>query len=666
VAKNDAVLLDSLLQQQQVISSEKNVGELFERFVLEQILKHFDLSSEEIDLGWTDGSLDGGIDGFYVFVNGRLLTDPTDFAWPRTGSEIQVFLITCKHHDTFQQAPLDAMLASVQELFDLSCHTADLTGSYNTDIRRCREIFIAAFRQLSLYRPTLSFNVIYASRGDTNLLGKSVSARATQLTNLFNSYFSASTASFAAVGASELVELHREVKSFALDLPVRECLTAGQEGYVVLARLTDYSSFVSDDKGQLRRYLFDSNVRAYLGENLVNVDIAATLADPVAPNFWWLNNGVTILATSASLVGKTLKLKDIQIVNGLQTTESLYRHYSVNPSMPGDERTLLVKVIVSQDESVRDQVIRATNNQSLVEPAALHATDPIQRSIEEILIRHDWYYERRTNYFRNEGRPDVRIISPLVIATGSVALLLKNPVKSSKLKQKHLRTAEAYQAVFSETFPINAWPVVAALIRAAETAINHSHQVIKGGRGKYLSAWRGLLAYIAAVRQLGTFDYSMRQLALLDVSQLTETYMSECWLAVSKVPSGLGDNKLSELRLIRIAAALTPIWSLRGQPTDGRRALTSGSFRQVGMPQRAVPEELLKQVSESLPAQPWKPGVHVEIAQLLGVKPYRVNRAIQTLIARGVWMHQHDGVVFDQFGKEIKRDEARCPHPPVQ
>ena len=663
MAKNDAVLLDSLLQQRHAASSETSVGELFERFVLEQILKNFDLSSEELDFGWTDGSLDGGIDGFYVLVNGRLLTDPTDFAWPRTAAEIQVFLVTCKHHDTFQQVPLDAMLASVQELFDLSRNTADLTGSYSSAIRRCREVFIAAFRQLSLYRPTLSFRVIYASRGDTSLLGESVSARATQLTTLLNSYFSASAATFTALGASELVELHREIKSFALDLRVQECLTADQEGYVVLARLTDYRAFVSDDKGQLRRYLFDSNVRAYLGENLVNVDIAQTLANPLAPNFWWLNNGVTILATSASLVGKTLKLKDIQIVNGLQTTESIHRHYATSPSQKEDRRSLLVKVIVSQEESVRDQVIRATNNQSLVEPAALHATDRIQRSIEEMLIRHDWYYERRINYFKNEGRPDARIISPLVIATGSVALLLKNPAKSSKLKQKHLRTTEAYQAVYSEAFPIDTWPVVAALIRGAESAILRSHHMRHGGRGQYLSAWRGLLAYLAAVRMLGTFSYSLRQLASLDVSQLTDTYMSECWAAMADAAGSLGSNKLSEGRLARIAEAVTSLWSLSGQPTDGRRDLPPSSSNQVRASKSPEPEEFLKAVSDELPQQPWKPGVHVDVAQHLKVKPYRVSKAIQTLIARGVWMQQRDGVVFDQLGNEVMRDETRFPQP---
>ena len=46
----------------------------------------------------------------------------------------------------------------------------------------------------------------------------------------------------------------------------------------------------------------------------------------------------------------------------------------------------------SGGERLRDQIIRATNNQSAIEQAALHATDKTQRDIEQILERHDFYY----------------------------------------------------------------------------------------------------------------------------------------------------------------------------------------------------------------------------------------------------------------------------------
>ncbi|WP_440073880.1 AIPR family protein [Pseudomonas fragariae (ex Marin et al. 2024)] len=655
MAKNDTILVDSLLQQMQRVTPG-DIGDVFERFALDQILKSFDLSTEEMDFGWTDGSLDGGIDGFYILINGRLLTDATDFSWPRTGAEIKVFIITCKHHETFQQGPLDSLLATAQDIFDLSLSNSELSGKYSAKIKQCRDLFISAFKQLSLYRPTISFEIVYASRGNTELLGASIKARAQQLITLLNSYFSASECVFNALGAAELVERYRQVRSFALDLPVQECLTAGQEGYVVLAKLRDYGNFVQDENKNLRRYLFDSNVRAYLGKNLVNADIRNTLDDSSGPNFWWLNNGVTILATSASLVGKTLKLRDIQIVNGLQTTESIYKHFSLMADSMGDARTLLVKVIVSQDESVRDQVIRATNNQSAVEPAALHATERIQRSIEEILLQHDWFYERRTNYYKNEGKPEGRIVSPLLMAAGAVALLLKNPVSASKLKQKAIRLPEAYQSVYSDIFPLNAWPIVAVLMRNAELAIIRG-QKKRGSHTGVISAWRGPLAYVAASRALGTFSFDHRNLISMDLSVLSDAFMDECWTCISLVSGRQKSVRISESIMLKVIDAVRICWNVNGHLSDGRREIQRPVKVEVAVYQES--EVFLLSLLEKLPVQPWKPSIHVDVANLLDVKPVRVSKAINLLIEQGRLMKQVNGVVFDAAGTEIARDTSR-------
>jgi hypothetical protein len=95
------------------------------------------------------------------------------------------------------------------------------------------------------------------------------------------------------------------------------------------------------------------------------------------------------LATNATIPGKTIQLQDIQIVNGLQTTETVFRHFKTG-AKESQDRALLVKILVSSDAQARDRIIRATNNQTLVEVAALHATDKVQRDIEEILERHNW------------------------------------------------------------------------------------------------------------------------------------------------------------------------------------------------------------------------------------------------------------------------------------
>jgi hypothetical protein len=453
MAKNDVILIDGIIDQRiadRLPSGEKD--EVFEFLVLEEALKDYDLSREELESGWTDGSGDGGIDGFYTLVNGHLLDDVEHFAWPRSDASIDVWLLICKHQSTFSQAPLDALLATIQELFDLSRDSDELAGTYSDDLLELRGLFHTAYRRLSISRPRVTFHIWYASRGDSNQIGESVKGRANQIETTIAGLFSSSSVEFHFTGAAELVALHRKSKKFSLDLPFIEYLATGKNSYVLLVRLEDYWKFVSDENGQLRRYLFDSNVRDYLGPNQVNEDIALSLAGEAGPDFWWLNNGVTILATSATVPGKTIQLQDIQIVNGLQTTETIFRHFQAG-SEASRGRALLVKILVSSETITRDLIIRATNNQTLVAIAALHATDKIQRDIEEILERYNWYYERRQNYYRNIGKPAARFVTPLYLASAVHALVFKNPNRAKRLKSNSCETKSITKPSFRRDSP---------------------------------------------------------------------------------------------------------------------------------------------------------------------------------------------------------------------
>lgn len=671
MAKNDVVLLDALIDQRIHAATGSDRSELFEYFVFEQVLKSFDLDRDDLISGWTDGRHDGGIDGFYTFVNGHLVSDTTTFVWPRSKADIDVFLITCKHHDTFQQATLDALLASFQEIFDLSKEPRQFSGKYSDNLLKARAKFVVTYKQLSLLRPNLVFKVIYASRGDTSVMGESVAARGEQIRSLLESDFSASKATFVPLGATELVEAYRQVKSFSLSLPFLEHLTAAEDGYVLLARLADYSRFVSDDKGNLRRYLFDSNVRDFLGENAVNSDITETLADSTAPNFWWLNNGVTVLATRATVVGKTIQLQDIQIVNGLQTTETLHRFFQSEPISHLENRSLLIKVIVSADESVRDQVIRATNNQSTVESSALHATDKIQRDIEEILEGRSWFYERRKNYFRNAGKPAERIVTPLQMATGAVALLFKNPERASSLKQKHLRRQVTYEAIFSDQFPIRVWPAIADCMRLADDTLLRYQGVHRTARPRYLSKWSGLLAYLSLTAYFKNHFFSPADLASIEGPNKLEDLMLKCAEELSKAVGTRGFQVVSRLIAERACAQVSSHFGVQGIYQQARKDVPStdpevipsrrSTTRTVLARKKVldVPQGLLDAVDSLLPSQPWKPGVHTAVAKELGIESKEVSLAIRKLIACGRRHDQRDGVVYDQHGKVIATDPTR-------
>jgi len=146
------------------------------------------------------------------------------------------------------------------------------------------------------------------------------------------------------------------------------------EGYIGLVRLSDYYRFVQDENGDLSRRIFESNVRGWQPSTPVNSQIRQSLEVEHPVNFWLLNNGITILSSKAGTVGglKKLGIQDPQIVNGLQTSRAIYNYFhDLSPAK--DERTVLVRVIETEDEDVYDQIIKATNSQNTMQPASLAA-----------------------------------------------------------------------------------------------------------------------------------------------------------------------------------------------------------------------------------------------------------------------------------------------------
>ncbi len=171
-----------------------------------------------------------------------------------------------------------------------------------------------------------------------------------------------------------------------------------------------------------------------------------------------------------TIAGHALQLHDVQIVNGLQTTQTIFNYFSEiggrhHPSY------VLIKVIVSDDPTVRDKIIRATNNQSSIQLASLSATDKIQRDIEEILYSNGWYYERRRNYYKNIGKPIDRFIEPQFLAQGVVALVRKSPNLASRLKPRFMRDPLSYESIFSDRFPVEIWPKIASLMKLIDTKL---------------------------------------------------------------------------------------------------------------------------------------------------------------------------------------------------
>ena len=85
MSKNDLQLLDQFLAERVTLAPEWTEGEYFELFAARQVLRNMALDNEELESGLVGDSTDskgkgsdGGIDGFYVIVNGKLIRNPLE------------------------------------------------------------------------------------------------------------------------------------------------------------------------------------------------------------------------------------------------------------------------------------------------------------------------------------------------------------------------------------------------------------------------------------------------------------------------------------------------------------------------------------------------------------------------------------------------------------
>jgi AIPR protein len=228
---------------------------------------------------------------------------------------------------------------------------------------------------------------------------------------------------------------------------------------------------IVDENDRLRRHLFEWNVRDYQGNVEVNKDIRKSLTSTDSPEFWWLNNGVTILCSEATSAGKAYSLSNIQIVNGLQTSHEVYEALKNERTSETENKMLLIKIIVTADPATRDQVIRATNRQTAVTDASLRATDEVQRQIENYFLSKGWYYDRRKNFYKNDGKEVSKIIGIPFLGAAVTAMGLARPDKSRGKPSSLLKNNDDYKQVFSPSIPLEIYLWAARLQRTVDTFI---------------------------------------------------------------------------------------------------------------------------------------------------------------------------------------------------
>jgi hypothetical protein len=448
-------------------------SKIFDILASEVALKHLDLTPEEIESGLTDGGGDGGIDAAYAFVNQELLSDDHEVLKPSfvpganyRGASISLWLVQAKEEKTFKSGTFITVIDGLRDMLDLSKDRARLeTDGYAAPILDRMFEFRNALTALLRVHPSVSVNFAYVTIGDTTAVANAVKVKSKALDALIRDELRIGLPLVRMVGAEEIWDALKETPNYGSELRVLETFAHetddGDRSYVCLVSLKDYLAFITDPStGSYRDYLFDGNVRHHEGSGAsVNREISEGLADSNAPEFWWLNNGVTVICSAASSQGKKFALDDVQIVNGLQTSRTIYDSlHATADSDPALSRHVLVRIIESGDAAIINRVIRATNRQTPVREESLRATDEVQLIIDRHMLDTGLYYDRRRNYYKNVGKPRAKIVSVKALTQALLAIVLSKPDDARARPGDYLSDDVQYETVFNSHAKVEIYP----------------------------------------------------------------------------------------------------------------------------------------------------------------------------------------------------------------
>ena len=468
MASNDVIILDQILsQKRQELAPDLSENEYFEIFTAEQILKDYELSYDELKSGITGNGGDGGIDSLYVFINGELLQEDTDLLSIKKEIVIELLILQSKTSKGFSETVIEKFIDVTENLLDLSNPIEDYETVYNKELRDAIGNFRGAYETLAARFPKLIINYYYASKGSTE--HPNLKKKVDKLKAKVKQLFSSAEVSLDFFGASKLLEKARRSpqKTYSLKLVENPISSSDKVGFLCLVSLRDYVRFITDEDENLRKHIFEANVRDYQGKTLVNEQIQQSLRASRDEDFWWLNNGVSVLASHATLSGKTLTIENPEIVNGLQTSAEIFKYFKeVNPA--NEARNLVVRVIVPDETESRDRIIKATNSQTTIPPASLRATEKIHRDIEEFLRPYGLYYDRRKNYYKNEGKPINKIISIPYLSQTVMSVLIQRPDHARARPSSLLTRDEDYEQLFNPSYPIKIYYVCLMLVQRVE------------------------------------------------------------------------------------------------------------------------------------------------------------------------------------------------------
>jgi len=215
-------------------------------------------------------------------------------------------------------------------------------------------------------------------------------------------------------GRESLVVDLREWQSSGL--PALEVVDSASNLKTYLAAVP--ANMLADLYGRHGSRLLEGNVRSYLSNRgKVNKGIRTTVSASPA-NFLAYNNGITATAAEVTTTGSGIAtITDLQIVNGGQTTASLFYVKRENKGASLQDVHVQMKLVVVEPQIAAEmipQISRYANSQNRVSEADFFSNSPFHVRLAElsqrvlvppqpgIKFQTKWFYERTRGSYQNE------------------------------------------------------------------------------------------------------------------------------------------------------------------------------------------------------------------------------------------------------------------------
>lgn len=494
------------------------VNDYFEFFAASMILKDYDLSDDDILNGITGQGNDGGIDSFYLFVNGELITEDLveDINIPRA-CPIDLIIIQAKYVSSFGEDAILKWKTSSSNLLEMK-PLSQYKKRYTEKVIEDFTLFGNIIRKSIRLQCKLRISYYYTTLGLKNEIHPNVIAQKEELVGIVNSIYPSANVTVHFWDADQLMETYNRLPNTSVNISFADQpISLGTSDMVALVNLRTYYNFITDESGNLNKRFFEANVRDYQGANTVNKSIAETLYAPGNEDFWWLNNGVTILASSLSLVtNKEIVIENPEIVNGLQTSREIYNYFTDNKEMlVAEKRNILVRIIKPADEDSRDKIIFATNNQTNIPQYSLRVTDNIHIQIELFFKSKGLYYDRRKNYYKNLRKKPSDIIGVSFLAQCLISIILKKPDYARARPSTLLADETIYNHLYSGEQDLEVYYKAAMIGKIVKTALNTSH-LSRSAKNDILF----YVIYVVSAKILGKTNITFNDLSSINLALL--------------------------------------------------------------------------------------------------------------------------------------------------